>query len=179
MAKQKKKTFQGEGTMSSLRQIRFRRFDWAVLLLAGVIVIIAALAAGHHYKLSSADPYGFLLWFLLVVGHLPMEIIEFTAKLIGIDGKAIENFVDHREALLLGICNLTMLGICWAVLRFPVLKRYGSEPLRIATIFLRLLFFWGLFQICCFSALKNWSDGKVNPLHRDLKKSEIKVSDKK
>ncbi|MBR2372593.1 MAG: hypothetical protein IKA87_00010 [Lentisphaeria bacterium] len=151
----------------------FRRFDWAALLLAAVIIIISALAAGHTYKLSEADPYGFLIWFLLIVGHIPMEIIEFTAKLTGIDGSTIESFIAHREAILLGACNLVMLAVCWAVLRFHVLKRYGAEPLRIAAIFFRLIFFWGIFQLFCFIAVKNWSDGKINPLHRELKKVSV------
>lgn len=157
-----------------------RRFDWDTLLLAAVIIIISALAATHPYKLSEADPYGFLIWFLLIIGYLPMEIIEFTAKLSGTDGKTIENFIAHREAVLLGLCNLIMLAACWAVMRFYVLKRYGTEPLRTAAIFFRLIFFWGIFQLCCFVAVKNWSDGKVNPLHRELKKpTEIRSEYKK
>ena len=102
-----------------------------------------------------------------------MEIIEFAARLSGVDGATIENIIKNREALLLGVCDLTVLAVFWAVMRFAVLKRYGSEPLRIAAIFLQLLIFWGIFQLFCFIAVKNWSDGKVNPLHRDLKKAKV------
>lgn len=176
MAKKKKKTPLVSNSATPVFFMRFRRFDWAVLLLAAVIILIASLAAGKPYKLDSADPYGFLIWFLLLLGHIPMEIIEFCARLAGIDSKTIANFLEHREAVLLGICNLTMLSVFWAVMRFHILKRYGSEPLRIAAIFLRLIFLWGLFQLFCFIAVKNWSDGKVNPLHRELKKSSVKLN---
>ena len=152
---------------------RFRRFDLTVLLVAVVICIAALLGAGHPYKLDSADPYGFLIWFLLLLGHVPMEIIEFTARLAGVEGQTIENFTRNREAILLGICNLLVLALCWSIMKFYVLKRYGTEPLRIAVIFLRIVFFWGIFQLFCFAAVKNWSDGKVNPLHRDLKSVKI------
>ena len=81
--------------------------------------------------------------------------------------------MENREALLLGACNLLMLGISWVVLRFWVLKRWGAEPLRIATMFYRLLLFWGILQLLCFFAVKNWNDGKVNPLHRTLKKPQV------
>ena len=153
--------------------MRFSRFDWAALLLAGVIILVSLLAANHPYSLSQCDPYGFLLWFLLVLGHLPMEFAEFAAKLTGADARAIETFMENREALLLGACNLVLLGISWAVLRFWVLKRWGAEPLRIAAMFYHLFFFWGVIQLLCFFAVKNWSDGKVNPLHRNLKKPPV------
>ena len=172
MAKKKKKDPAVRTTQlpftSSL--VKFSRFDWAALLLAFVIVVIALLAANQPYKLSECDPYGFLLWFLLVLGHLPMELIEFAAKLTGANAQLIESFIENREAVLLGACNLVILGITWAVLRFWVLKRWGAEPLRIGAIFYRLIFFWGVIQLLCFFAVKNWNDGKVNPLHRDLKK---------
>ena len=171
MAKKKKKNEVVNKAQVPAFLVRFRRFDWAVLSLGSIILLSSLLAAGHPYKLDRADPYGFLIWFLLLLGHVPMEIIEFVAKLSGVEGKTIENFIRHREALLLGACNLSVLAVCWGVMRFHILKRYGAEPLRIAVIFLRLLFFWGIFQIFCFIAVKNWSDGKVNPLHRDLKKT--------
>ena len=178
MAKKKKKEMLVSSSQTSVFFMRFRRFDWAVLFLAVVIILIASLAAGHPYELDKADPYGFLIWFLLLLGHIPMEIIEFCARLAGIDGKSIADFLEHREAILLGTCNLGMLAVFWAVMRFHILKRYGSEPLRIATIFLYLIFFWGLFQLFCFIAVKNWSDGKVNPLHRELKKNGAAVLQK-
>lgn len=174
MAKKKKKNGQLRQTQTGFLPFKLRPFDWAVIMAALVILLASLLAAGHPYKLDSADPYGFLIWFLLLLGHLPMEIIEFSAKLAGIEGTTIENFTRNREALLLGICNLSVLAACWGIMRFYILKRFGSEPLRIAVIFLRLIFFWGVFQLLCFIAVKNWSDGKVNPLHRDLKKTEIR-----
>ena len=179
MAKKKKKINAAFSTPVPFLAVKFRRFDWAVLLTGGIILINAVLALGHPYKLDSADPYGFLIWFLLLLGHIPMEIIEFTARLLGVDGQAIESFTQHREALLLGACDLMVLGITWVVMRFYILKRFGAEPLRITMIFLRLIFFWGLFQLMCFVAVKNWSDGKVNPLHRDLKKVSVKVQQQK
>ena len=166
MAKKKKK----ELLFTSRLPFRIRPFDWSVLLVALVILLTTALAAGHPYKLNGADAYGFLVWFLLLLGHIPMEIIEFIARLFGVEGETIECFTRNREALLLGICNLCVLTAFWGVMRFYILKRFGTSPLRTAMIFLRLIFFWGLFQLLCFIAVKNWSDGKVNPLHRDLKK---------
>ncbi|MBE6385743.1 MAG: hypothetical protein E7048_08770 [Lentisphaerae bacterium] len=175
MAKKKKKTSPFAPVSMPFLSPKFRRFDLSVLMVAGVIIFAAALAMGHPYKLDSADPYGFLVWFLLLLGHIPMELIEFTIRLAGVDGQTIENFTRNREALLLGMCDLLVLGISWAVMRFYIFKRFGSEPLRITMLFLRLIFFWGLFQLMCFIAVKNWSDGKVNPLHRDLKKGSVKT----
>jgi hypothetical protein len=169
MAKKKKK----ELMLSPGVPFRIRPFDWAVILVALVIFLTALLAAGHPYKLNGADPYGFLIWFLLLLGHIPMEITEFIFRLAGVDGETISHFTRNREALLLGSCNLLVLGIFWGVMRFYILKRYGTQPLRTAMIFLRLIFFWGLFQLLCFIAVKNWSDGKVNPLHRDLKRRNV------
>ena len=147
MAKKKKKINAAVSAHVPFFAVKFRRFDWAVLLTAAVIIVNAALAMGHPYKLDSVDPYGFLMWFLLLLGHIPMEILEFTVRLAGVDGQAIDNFTRNREALLLGICDLAVLGITWGVMRFYILKRFGAEPLRITMIFLRLIFFWGLFQI--------------------------------
>ena len=160
MAKKKKKINAAVSTPVPFLAVKFRRFDWAVLLTGGIILINAILALGHPYKLDSADPYGFLIWFLLLLGHIPMEIIEFTARLSGVDGQAIESFTQHREALLLGACDLMVLGITWVVMRFYILKRFGAEPLRIAMIFLRLIFFWGLFQLMCFVAVKTGGTAK-------------------
>ena len=175
MTKKKKKTLAAPAPRGPLAPylVKFSRFDRAALLLGAAIIAIALLAANHPYRLSECDPYGFLLWFLLVLGHLPMEFLEFAAKLTGADAHAIESFMENREALLLGACNLLMLGISWVVLRFWVLKRWGAEPLRIATMFYRLLLFWGILQLLCFFAVKNWNDGKVNPLHRTLKKPQV------
>lgn len=166
MAKKKKK----ELLLPTGLPFRIRPFDWSVLLVAFVILLTVILVAGHPYKLNGADPYGFLVWYLLLLGHIPMEVIEFIFRLAGVEGETISSFTRNREALLLGSCNLLVLTAFWGVMRFYVLKRFGTSPLRTAMIFLRLIFFWGLFQLLCFIAVKNWSDGKVNPLHRDLKK---------
>lgn len=175
MSKKKKKNISPSRSAASGFFAKIHRFDWTVLMVAGIILLNALAALGHSYHLDKPDPYGFPVWFLLLIGHLPMEIIEFSAKVAGVEGETIENFIRHREALLLGICDLTVLAAVWAIMRFVIFKRFGAEPLRIAIIFLRLIFFWGIFQLCCFIAVKNWSDGKVNPLHRDLKKSEAKA----
>lgn len=179
MTKKKRKTEELRRLRIPGAPLRFRRFDLTVLMVGIVILLVSLLAVGHPYKLDRADPYGFLIWFLLLLGHLPMEIIEFCAQLAGVEGKSIDNFTRNREALLLGACNLFVLLTCWITLKFYVLKRYGTAPLRIAVMFLRLIFFWGIFQLFCFAAVKNWSDGKVNPLHRDLKKTQPEAVQKK
>ena len=126
MAKKQKK--QRSSAMSSKQKALCRKLDWAVLLLGGAIFIAAVGTVGADYDLSKGNPQGFAMWFLLIMGWIPLEIVGVARWLFGIH----QEISPAGEGPTLGICALSALAVVWAVFRFHIARTCRPEVLRAA-----------------------------------------------
>lgn len=78
--------------------------------------------------------------------------------------------VYHNPPLGLGIFDLGLLAVVWAVIRFYCSRRYGANWMRTAATFLTILVVWGAFQLGCVAAVLIWRGGGFSPLHRHLQR---------
>ncbi len=171
MAKKKKKSFSPFASFSEKQRFYIRKFDLAVMLLAGLIVLSAAVTWGCKYELGKPDPAGFVVWFLLLLAYLPLEFFGFISWMAGFSPAGIDAFLRGNEALVLGLCDLATVAVFWTVTRFILLRRYGIGALRVCTVFALILALWGVFQLGCAGAVIVWNRGGLAPLHQHLHRS--------
>ena len=133
-----------------------RKLDWACLLLAFTILVSAIGTAGSDYDLSKANPQGFAMWFLLIMGWIPLEILGVIRWLFGI----------HQEISPAG-AGPTLAAV-WALFRFHIARTCRPEVLRAAFHFVLIFACWGLFQLlCCIIALSS-EHSDIAPLDKTL-----------
>ena len=141
-----------------------RKFDWATLLLGAIIVFTALATVNADYDLSKSNPQGFAMWFLLLMGWIPLEIFGLVRWAFGLH----QEFAIAGEGPTLGICGLTTLAAVWAVIRFWIAKFCHPETLRIALHFILIFACWGVFQLFCYLVALGWERSDVAPLDKKL-----------
>jgi hypothetical protein len=162
MAKKQKK--QRSSSMRSKQKNLCRKLDWACLVLGLAILVSAIGTAGSDYDLSKANPQGFAMWFLLITGWIPLEILGVIRWLFGLH----QEISPAGEGPTLGLCALTALAAVWALFRFHIAKTCRPEVLRAAFHFILIFACWGLFQlVCCIIALSS-EHSDIAPLDKTL-----------
>ena len=168
MAKKQKK--QRSSAMRSKQTALCRKLDWAALLLGGTILIAAVGTAGADYDLSKGNPQGFAMWFLLIMGWIPLEIVGVFRWLFGIHPE----ISPAGEGPTLGICALSALAAVWAVFRFHVARTCRPEVLRAAFHITLIFACWGIFQLlCCFVAFGS-ERSDIAPLDKTLTRQQTR-----
>ena len=162
MAKKQKKT-RSLAQRNKQRQL-CRKLDWATFLLAAMIVFAAMGTVNTDYDLSRSNPQGFAMWFLLLVGWIPLELFGLIRWLFGIR----QEFSPVGEGPALGICALAALAAVWAVIRFYVAKICRLEVLRTAFHFMLIFAFWGMFQMICYLVALGCERTDIAPLDKKL-----------
>ena len=141
-----------------------RKLDWATLLLGVTILVAAVGTVGAEYDLAKANPQGFAMWFLLIMGWIPLEIVGVFRWLFGIH----QEISPAGEGPTLGICALSALAVVWAVFRFHIARTCRPEVLRAAFHIILIFACWGIFQmLCCLAALSS-ERSDIAPLDKTL-----------
>ena len=155
-------------TQKSRQKQLCRRLDWVTLLL-GIIIIIAAMGTINvQYDLSKSNPQGFVMWFLLIIGWIPLELFGLIRWLFGFQ----EEFAVAGEGPTLGICALTSLVAAWVVIRFYVARFCRPEVLKIAFHFILIFACWGVFQLFCYLAALGCERSDIGPLNKNLRRQQ-------
>ena len=141
-----------------------RRLDVATLLLGAIIVFTAMATVNADYDLSKSNPQGFVMWFLLLIGWIPLEIFGLIRWGFGIH----QEFAIAGEGPTLGICALTTLAAVWAILRFYVAKVCRPEVLKMSFHFILIFACWGVFQLFCYLVALGCERSDVAPLDKKL-----------
>ena len=100
MAKKQKK--QRSMMQRNKQQQLCRKLDWATSLLAVVIILAAMGTINADYDLSKSNPQGFAMWFLLLMGWIPLELFGLIRLFFGIH----QDFALAGEGPTLGVCGL-------------------------------------------------------------------------
>ncbi len=140
-----------------------RRTNLIFMMLALTVVIAVLIGRSGAYELGQPSSTGFVHWFLLFTGYIPLLIWSSINLLLGLDFR----LAVGREIWTLGICDLVTVGIAWGVVRL-LGRRFGTELLNIAGNFALMLLVWGWFQIGCTVVLSSWEHGGLVTLHRHL-----------
>ena len=123
-----------------------RKLDIATLLLGAIIIFTAMATVNADYDLSKANPQGFVMWFLLLMGWIPLEIFGLIRWIFGLH----QEFAFAGEGPTLGICALTTLFAAWAIMRFYIARVCRLEVLKVAFHFILIIACWGVFQLFCY-----------------------------
>lgn len=141
-----------------------RKLDWAAGLLALVIILAAVGTINADYDLSKFNPQGFAMWFLLIMGWIPLELVGLCRWLFGLR----QELAIAGEGPTLGICGLAALAAVWAVLRFYAARFCRPEVLKAAFHFMLIFACWGIFQLFCYYAALGCERSDVSPLDKTL-----------
>ena len=162
MAKKQKK--QRSMMQRNKQQQLCRKLDWATSLLAVVIILAAMGTINADYDLSKSNPQGFAMWFLLLMGWIPLELFGLIRWVFGIR----QEFAIAGEGPTLGICALTLLIVVWAFIRFYVARAFRPEILKAASHLILIFACWGLFQLFCYLVALGCERSDVAPLDKKL-----------
>lgn len=163
MAKKSKKN------ISRRNQERLRQalvsFDIAAMLLMTVVVLAVIWGFGREYDLGRNSFHGFANWFLLILSY-PALI---AGSLVNVVTGSRLDFVAGYETVVLGGGAALVVFLCWAGIRIRGKVKSDIQLVKVAANFMRLFFFWGVFQLCCGLAMLIWSHGGASAvLHRHL-----------
>ncbi|MBR7104626.1 MAG: hypothetical protein IKC65_06765 [Lentisphaeria bacterium] len=162
MAKKQKK--QRSMMQRNKQQQLCRKLDWATSLLAVVIILAAMGTINADYDLSKSNPQGFAMWFLLLMGWIPLELFGLIRLFFGIH----QDFALAGEGPTLGVCGLAALAAVWAFIRFYLARICRPETLRAAFHFILIFACWGIFQLFCYLAALGCERSDVAPLDKKL-----------
>ena len=143
-------------------QLRREWRDFSLAVLFYILLVAAALVFGSvgRYDLSREATHGFALWFLLLPAYLPLWIAGAFAWCAGIR----LSFAGH-EALVLGALDAAQAVIVWIGVTFYTFRLRRPSIPQHARNFVRIVIFWGLFQLLCGAALGLWEHGGLAALH--------------
>lgn len=140
----------------------WKSFSGAVAVYIVVVAAATFIGAAGQYDLAGDSINGFALWFLLLPAYLPLAVISFFRWCfdwnIALAG---------REAYLLGICNAVQIILVWVVITAVSFKKRRPSVLHTTKHFVRILVFWGIFQLGCCAARGLWENGGFASLHHD------------
>ena len=139
----------------------FSRSVLGYIVLVAIAVLVGRMGA---YDLSRGSVHGFALWFLLLPAYLPLWIAGAFAMAFKFN---IDIWFVGREALMLGIVDAAMAAVIWLVITVISFRERRAGIPHTARNFVRMLIFWGLFQLACGAMLGLWEHGGLAGLHRD------------
>ena len=152
---------------SSRSRVRDKlRREWKRLSLTVVIYIILVVVSAYigsrgEYDLAGDSITGFALWFLLLSGYVAVSLLGALCWCFGITLPWCGN-----EAWLLGMCNIAQVLLFYTVVSCWAFARKKVPALEICRHFIRILIFWGLFQLACCAVRGVWCYGGISGLHR-------------
>ena len=138
----------------------WRDFSLAILFYIVLVIVSAGLGSLGKYDLSKESVHGFVLWFLLLPAYLPLWLAGGVAWCMGTK----ISFVGH-EAFMLGIFDIAQALVVWLLVTVFTFKLRRPSIPRNARCFVRIVIFWGLFQLVCCAAFGLWEHGGLAALH--------------
>ena len=159
----------GKKSISRRNQERLRQamvsFDLASALLMVIVLLAMIWGFGREYDLGKNTFHGFADWFLLIMAY-PLLII---GSLVNVVTGSRLDFITGREAVVLGCGAAAVVFSVWLIIRIIGRIRNDIQLFKVAANFVRLFFFWGLFQLICGLAMLIWSNGGAShTLHKHL-----------
>ena len=123
-----------------------RAFDLTMIALLIVTVVCGALCYFRGADLKPSASSGFAYWYLVVVGYLPMIIINLFRTICRMP---IPSPVEHVELYLHGGSALFLTAACWLAFRISCKRGNRTQLLHICTRLAQIFLCWGVFQLCC------------------------------
>ena len=142
----------------------WKEFSRSILGYILLVAIAAVIGRTGAYDLSRGSVNGFALWFLLLPAYLPLWIAGAFAMTFKFN---IDAWFAGREALLLGGIDAAMAVLVWLAITVISFRDRRAVIPHTARNFVRMLIFWGLFQLACGAMLGLWEHGGLAGLHRD------------
>jgi len=123
-----------------------RTFDLTMLALLIVTIVCGALCYFRGADLKPGASSGFAYWFLVVVGYLPMTLINLFRTIFGMQ---IPSARENVELFLHGGSALFVVTAYWLVFRIAGRRSNKTQLLHICTRLAQIFICWGVFQLCC------------------------------
>ena len=133
-----------------------RSFDRTMLGLLAVAVICFLVSYFRGADLKAHASSGFAYWFLVVVGYLPMLLVNAVRAIFKLPIPAPG---VHGELFLVSATDLVFGLLLWLAIRIWGKRDNKSELLQIATRLAQIILYWGVFQLCCVVLTINFNRG--------------------
>ncbi len=149
-----------------------RSFDLTMLALAMTSLFCAAVSYLRGADLAANASSGFAYWFLVVLGYLPMLLVNAVRVLLN---WPIPAAGEHTELSLLTAAVIAFLTATWLAVRIAGKRSGKVEGMHIATRVAQIILCWGLFQIGCVAITAGWNRGGSAVVRSDSKAKTFKL----
>ena len=123
-----------------------RNFDLSMLALVIVTIVCGVLCFFRGADLKPGASSGFAYWFLVVVGYLPMLIVNLFRTICRMPIPAVR---EHVELFLHGGSALFLVTASWLTFRIIGRRSNKTQLLIVCTRMAQIFICWGVFQLCC------------------------------
>lgn len=150
---------------------RKTRRNWDIICaLTGLLIVCSVLVCFREpYEIGEPTMHGFPLWFLVFLAYPVLLLLSVANMIFSLDGSLLVKYVVYgNQAIGLGVIDLVTLLAIWAIVRFVMLRFFGSRWVRVCGNFMLLVAGWGIVQLFYFLMVFLWSSGGFEPLHHHL-----------
>jgi|GEM_PF-2027904 hypothetical protein len=147
------------------------RRSWDIVCgLTGLLIVCSVLICFREpYEIGEPTMHGFPLWFLVFLAYPVLLLLSVFNVIFRLDDSMLVNYVVfNNQAIGLGVIDLLTLLAIWAVVRFGMLRFFGSRWVQVASNFMLLVAGWGIAQLFYFLMVFLWNSGGFEPLHHHL-----------
>lgn len=125
-----------------------RAFDLTLLGLILTAVLCAVICYFRGADLREHASSGFAYWFLVVVGYLPMLLVNVVRAIAKLPIPATG---EHTELYLHCVVVLIWVTTLGLTVRILGKRNSKSQLLHIGTRIAQIILCWGVFQLCCWA----------------------------
>ncbi len=125
-----------------------RSFDLTLLGLILTALLCTVICYFRGADLKEHASSGFAYWFLVVVGYLPMLLVNAVRAIAKLP---IPSTGEHTELYLHCVVVLIWMTALGLTLRTMGKRNTKSQLLHISTRVAQIVLCWGVFQLCCWA----------------------------
>jgi len=125
-----------------------RAFDLTMLGIILVALLCTVICYFRGADLREHASSGFTYWFLVVIGYLPMLLVNVVRAITKLPIPATG---EHTELYLHCLVVLIWVTALWLTLRILGKRNTKSPLLHISTRVAQIILCWGVFQLCCWA----------------------------
>ena len=145
MAKKKKNNSAALNNVRNPEKIRLacRQFDRSIIFYIILVLLCSWIGSRGDFILDRPAAHGFALYFVVFPSYLLMLLAKGVEEICGFAWE-----FAGLEVWFCMACDLLLALLSWLILRYLGKKR-SPVWLKNGTIFVRIMVWWGCFQLAC------------------------------
>ena len=126
------------------------------IVLMLMVVAAAIIGSVESYNLATASGTGFAVWFLRLLSYPGILLLKVWLWI----GDTDIALPEMHPAMRLAVYDISSLMIIWLMIKLYNIRKKSTEIYKITTNILKMVIYWGAFQIACSCLYIAWHCNK-------------------